>query len=66
MEGAGVSTRATIATGDQEAIKILLQPKYVEDLSERELEFVESLKGRPAWTLKQEEWFNAIWQRVMA
>lgn len=66
-----MSTRSTISTGDQEALRILLEPKYMEDLSERELEFVEDLKtrlgaGQTTWTLPQEDWFNRIWQRVMA
>ena len=67
----GISTRADISTGDQEAIRIMLEPKYAEDLSERELAFIEDLAariktGHTTWTLRQEDWFNAIWQRVMA
>ena len=55
-----------IETGDLEAIKILWEPKYRDELRDHELEFVEKLQTRKYWTLKQEEWLVAIWDRVMA
>ena len=55
-----------ISTGDQEALKIILEPKYRDGLSDRELQFVEDMRKKLSWTPGQKNWFDAIWERVMA